>query len=551
MIPSRNATFDGKSGRPGRARGALALAALAAAGAAAGCRPDAPTGAVVRLALSNDPPELDSAKATDVVSGLVLGHVNEGLANYGPSGELVPAVATSWELRERGSTFRLRREARWSDGRPVTAHDFVFAWRTVVDPKTASEYAFIMFPVKNAEAINAGKLPPQALGVKALDDHTLEVEYERPCAYFLGLTAFKTYLPLREDFYRARAGRYGVSPSDMLYNGPFMLTRWDRGAAITLEKNPRYWDAARIRIDRIDIPYFTTDPNAVINLFKDGNIDYLPGLGRDSIKRAQVERFRMKSFDEGTLFYVDFNHREGRPTANVHLRRAIQLVFDGPQYVSKVVGVPGSRPGTSLIPHWMKGLEAPFRTEYPVPAVRPDPEAARRELERAKRDLGGRIPELVWLTDDGPGASREAEYFQWLLKRHLGIDLRIDKQVFQQRLARMTAGDFDLVAAGWGPDYADPMTYADLWTSWNENNRGRWKSARYDALIREALATADPRRRLDAMAEAERIALEEVAVLPLYERATVYAESKRVRGVLRRRFGTDPDFTYAHVVEER
>lgn len=535
-----------------RARAALALAALAFAAAGAGCRPEAPQGAVIRYAFSNDPPELDSAKATDVLSGFVLGHVNEGLTNYGPAGNIIPAVATSWELRERGSTFQLRKDARWSDGRTVTAHDFVFAWRTVVDPKTASEYAFIMYPVKNAEAINGGKLPPTALGVKALDDHTLEVEYERPCAYFLGLTAFKTYLPLREDFYRSRAGRYGAGPSDMLYNGPFMLTRWDRGAALTMDKNPRYWDAARIKIDRIDIPYFTNDPNATINLFKDGKIDYLPGLGRDNIKRAQVERFRMKSFDEGTLYYVEFNHREGRPTRNVHLRRAIRLVYDGPQYVSKVYGVPGTRPGTRLIPHWVKGLDGPFYQEHPVPPARPDLEEAKRELALAKQELGGTIPELVWLTGDGPGlAQREAEYFQWLLQTRLGIRIRIDKQVFQQRLARMTTGEFDLVSAGWGPDYDDAMTFADLWTSWNENNRGRWKDARYDALIREALATADPRRRLDALGEAERIALDEVVVLPLYETASVYTEAKRVRGVLRRRFGTDPDFTYASVVEER
>ena len=226
-------------------------------------------------------------------------------------------------------------------------------------------------------------------------------------------------------------------------------------------------------------------------------------------------------------------------------------MFDGPQYVPKVIGVPGSRPGTRLIPHWAKGLDGPFHREHPVPPVRPDLERARRELELAKRELGGKIPELVWLTGDTPASSRDAEYFQWVLEQRLGLRIRIDKQVFQQRLARMTSGDFDLVAAGWGPDYDDPMTFADLWTSWNENNRGRWKNARYDELIHEALETADPRRRLEAMAEAERIALDEVVVLPTVEAASVYAESRRVRGILRRRFGTDPDFTYASVVEER
>jgi len=534
--------------RCGAALTALALAG--GAGALGGCRPSAPPGAIVRWVLSNDPPELDSAKATDVLSGFVLGHVNEGLTDYGPNGDVTPAVATTWELREGGATFHLRRDALWSDGRPVRAQDFVFAWRTVVDPATASEYAFIMYPVKNAEAINRGKLKPDALGVKALDDRTLEVEFERPCAYFLGLTAFKTFFPLREDFYRARPGRYGASPEDMLYNGPFVLARWDRGAALVMQKNPRYWNAARIRIDRIEVPYFTSDPNAVINLFKDGKIDYLDGFGRDSIKRAQVERFRMKSYDEGTLYYIEFNKRPGRPTANLHLRKAIQLAFDPREYISKIVGVPGTRAGSSLIPHWVPGLERSFNEEYPVPPQKPDLEAARRELELARKELGGTIPLLVWLTGDGPGSQREGEYFQGLLKTRLGLDLRIDQQVFQQRLARMTSGEFDMVAAGWGPDYADAMTFADLWTSWNENNRGKYSNPRYDALIREALATADPRRRLDAMAEAQRIALDDVAVLPLFERAVVYAESRRVHGILRRRIGTDPDFTYATVVAE-
>lgn len=539
-------------GSVGSGWGAARWLALAVAVAVvAACRGEQRAPGTIYYVLSNDPPELDSAKATDVLSGFVLGHVNEGLTDYGPGGDIVPAVASSWELREQGSTFHLRADARWSDGRPVTAADFVFAWRTVVDPATASEYAFIMYPVKNGEAINRGKLKPEALGVRAVDDHTLEIEYERPCAYFLGLTAFKTYFPLREDFYRAHKGRYAATPEDMLYNGPFVLTRWDHGAAMVMEKNPLYWNAARIHVQRIAIPYFTNDGNAIINLFKDGKIDLLDGLGRDSIKRAQVERFRMKSFDQGTLFYVEFNKRPGRATANLHLRKAIQLVYNGPEFVSKVIGVPGTKPGRYLIPRWVPGLERPFDEEYPVAPVHPDLEAARRELELARQELGGSIPELVWLTGDGPGSQREGEYFQWLLKARLGLKVTINQQVFAQRLARMTSGDFDMVSAGWGPDYDDAMTFADLWTSWNENNRGKYSNPRYDALIRDALATPDPRRRLDDMAAAERIALDDVAVLPLYEQATVYAESRWVHGILRRRFGTDPDFTYATVSEVR
>ncbi len=517
-----------------------------ALGCSSGEPPRATGQKVLRLAFAEEPPQLDSTRATDQVSNFVLGHIMEGLTRYGRNSEIVPGVAERWELGERRAVFHLRAEARWADGRPVTARDFVFAWRTAVDPKTASEYAFILYPVKNAEAINSGKLPTSALGVRAKDDRTLEIDLERPTGIFLGLTAFPTYLPLREDFYRARPGRYAADAQDLLSNGPFVLTRWVHAASLTFEKNPHYWAAASVGVDRIEVPYFTQDPSTRYNLFKDGKID-MTGLDRELLGRAQADRYKMKSFAAGSVFYAEFNHRPGRPTANYHLRKAIQLVFDPREYVSKVVGVPGWRPGAGLIPQWVPGVEKPFRKEHPVEPVRPDLDEARRQLEAARNELGGSIPPLVWLTGDDPFTARESEYFQYLLSSRLGIILKIDKQTFKQRLAKMTEGDFDLVAAGWGPDYADAMTFADLFASWNENNRGRWRNARYDALIREAQATADQKVRMAAMADAERILLDDVAVLLKSEAASVYVHNPRVTGIVRHVVGTDPDYTHARI----
>jgi oligopeptide transport system substrate-binding protein len=400
--------------------------------------------------------------------------------------------------------------------------------------------------VKNAEAVNGGKLPTSALGVRARDDRTLEVELERPTGYFLGLTAFATYLPVREDFYRARPGRYAADAGDLLSNGPFILTSWIHAASLTLERNALYWDAARVQIDRIEVPYFTGDPSTRYNLFKDGKIDQT-GLDKDLLGRAQADRFKMKSFTAGSVFYAEFNHRPGRVTSNLHLRRAIRLVFDPSEYVSKVIGIPGTRPGLSLIPSWVPGVERPFRKEYPLTPVRPDLDEARRELELARAELGGKVPPLSWLTQDDPFTAREAEYFQYLLSSRLGVALKIDKQTFKQRLAKMTSGDFDIVSAGWGPDYADAMTFADLFASWNENNRGRWRNERFDALIRKAQATVEPRARMDAMAEAERILLDEVAILPKSEAGSIYLVSPRLTGVVRHVVGPDPDYTQARL----
>jgi oligopeptide transport system substrate-binding protein len=530
---------------------AAAIALAAALAFAAACSRGEPAraakgGQVLHLLLGEEPPQLDSTRATDSASIFVLGHVMEGLTRYGEGGSIVPGVAERWELGERSARFWLRADARWSDGVPVRARDFAFAWRTAVDPKTASEYAFILFPVKNAEAIVAGKLPPAALGVRAIDDRTLEVDLEKPTAYFLALTAFATYLPVREDFYAPRRARYAADAKDLLTNGPFVLTRWVHGASLVFEKNRHYWDARSVALDRIEVPYITQDSTTRYNLFKDGKID-VAGLDREQLGLAQADRFRMRSHAAGAVWFLEFNHREGRATRNVHLRRAIRLVFDPVEYVSKVIGVPSVKPTWTLIPRWVHGAEQPFRKEFPRTPTRPDLDAARRELEQARRELGGTIPPLDFLSDDGPQSARQAEYLQYLLSSRLGIRLRIDKQTFKQRLAKMSSGDFDVVAAGWGPDYPDAMTFADLYASWNENNRGKWSSAPFDALIRKAQATADQRVRMPAMAEAERLLLDDVAILPMAEAGSVYLQSPRLSGVVRSVVGTDPDFTRARL----
>lgn len=512
----------------------------------------AATPKTVSLALQQEPPQLNSTKATDQQSFFVLGHLMEGLLRNGKSaGEYVPGVAEKWQVDDKGATFNLRRGAKWADGKPVTAKDFVFAWRLVVDPKNASEYAFIMYPVKNAEKINQGKAALTELGVKAVDDHTLKVEFEKPCGYFLGLTAFSTYYPVREDFYELRKDRYGADAKDLLANGPYTLTKWVHGAELMLEKNPSYWNASAIQIDRIAVPYITPDNMAQFNFFKDKKTDLIERLNKDDLPRAQAEKFKLQSYNDGSVWYMEFNFRKGRVVRNKALRKAIQNVvaLNMAEYVNKIVGIPGTKPGSTLVPSWVRGAKDAFRREYPFVAPKGSLAEAKQLIEQAKKELGGAIPPLVWLTGDTNFSGREAEYFQGLLSRTLGLQLKIDKQIFKQRLAKMLSGDFDIVSAGWGPDFADPMTFAELKASWNENNRGKWENAEYDKHIRAAQSTSDQARRMKSMAEAEKIALEELAILPLYERTVMYLISDRVKNVKRNPIGPDPDFTYASIKE--
>ncbi|HEY5680160.1 MAG TPA: peptide ABC transporter substrate-binding protein [Pseudomonadales bacterium] len=503
----------------------------------------------VTLFLREEPPQLNSSLATDMVSGMVLGHVMEGLLRYDEHNRLVPGMAERWEIDANGAIFHLRSDAVWSDGAPVTAHDFVFAWQLALDPANASQYAFILYPVKNGRAIAEAKLPVSQLGARAVDDRTLEVTFERPVAYFDKLVAFPTYYPIRRDFYEATKGRYGADAHTLLYNGPFRMTRWVHGAHVRLEKNPTYWDEERIRIEVLDFPYITSDANATLNLFKDNKVAYA-GLLAENLNDAMEQRWHIKRFMDGSVFFIEFNFRDGRVTANTNLRKAMQHAVDPAELVYKVTKLPGYIPGESLFPVWLRGVNGYFRQEYPAPKTIKDVVKAREYLQAAKRELGmEQIPPLVLLSGDNPVSNIQSEYFQQVFKQTLGLDIRIDKQIFKQRLAKMTSGDFDMVLAGWGPDYDDPLTFGDLFASWNLNNRGRYSNPELDRQVAIAEESLDPKTRMDAFGEIQRILHDDVVILINYEPGTTYVVNPDLGGLVRRSVGPDPDFTNAYIVE--
>lgn len=512
----------------------------------------------ITIALQAEPPNLNSLVTSDQISSFVLSHVMEGLLQYDQHGQLAAGVAERWQLRADGATFWLRSDARWSDGKPVTAADFIFAWRTALAPTTGSPYAAALFPIKNAERINRGELPLSQLGARAVSANKIEVEFERPCPYFLGLTAFFTYYPVREDFYRQHGERYGADASDLLYNGAFTLTRWVHGAHLTLTRNPSYWDRARVHLQQIDVPYFTGDANALFNLYKNGSIA-LAQLEPETLSDVLERGFPVKQFNTGSMYYWEFNLRSGRLTANKTFRRALQALFDPQLLVNKIVGIPGVRAADSLFPRTIvipknnaeKNNERAFVDVYP-PAVPPRGLVrARALLEQARRELGlVKFPPLVLLAGDSPRAQKESEYFQQLLSAGLGLQVRIDKQIFKQRIEKMQRGDFDIAAAAWGPDYDDPMTFGDLLASWNENNRGRYNNPEYDHWVSVAQNTADPALRLQAFVEMQRLMLTDVPLLMAYENTQIYVQHPQLRGVNRSIFGGDPNFHFAEIIPE-
>ncbi len=503
----------------------------------------------ITLALTQEPPQLNSMKATDQVSSLVLGHVMEGLLTYDRRGRIIPGVAEKWEFDSKGGTFWLRKNARWSDGKPVTADDFLFAWQTALKPETASEYSFIFYSIGNAEAINKGTQSPETLAVTAIDEYTLRVEFETPIGYFDKLAAYTTFFPVRRDFFESRGDSYGADAKDLLYNGPFRMTEWTHSASLKMVKNEHYWDRDNIHLNAINADYIIEDSRARLNLYIDGKIIHTR-LDGETYKDALTQRQRIRSFTTGSVFYLEYNFREGRVTTNRNLRKAIQHVFDPEEFVNKVLATPGNLPGRSLFPVWLGGVEDKFRREYKAEEPKIDLALAREYLEKAKKDLGvTEIPPLVLLAGNSPTSAKQAEYMQGVLKEKLDIDIKIDIQTFKQRLAKMTSGDFDIVAAGWGPDFDDIMTFGDLFASWNLNNRGRYNNPEFDRLVRIGMTSTDPKTRMDAMGGLQKILTEDAVIIPQYEQGVIYLMHPKVKGVVRRVVGADPDFRRARVVK--
>lgn len=501
----------------------------------------------ITIALREEPPQLDAGRATDGASFIVLSHVFEGLIAYDEEARLTPGVAERWEIRDDGATFWLRDNARWSDGQRVTAHDFEFAWKRAIDPATASEYSFIFYSLKNAEAINTGQLPTEMLGVRAVNDRLLEVEFEQPTPYFDKLVAFVSYFPVREDFYESTNGRFGADADELLYNGPYMLTEWVHSASMTWKKNPYYWNDKRGFLDEIRVAYITADTNAKLNLFKDGQIADTH-LESPMLPSAMAERWQIDRAMDGTVFFMVFNHRPGRVTDNLNLRKALLYAQDSNELVYKALKDAAFLPAESLFPVWVQGVEDKFREEYPAPKHQMNLEKARHHLELAKQELGlEEIPPLVLLVDAQPVSQLASAYYQELYRDRLGLEVRIDTQIFKQRLAKMSAGEFDLAVAGWSPDYDDALTYGEFFASWNMQNRGRYNDPDMDADVRIAQTSLNQQERMDAFGRIQQLVYDDVTMIPMYERGWSFVVDPRLKGFRRRSVGPEIDYNYAYI----
>ena len=493
------------------------------------------SGQTLKAQLDVEVASMDPQIATDGASFEVIADVTEGLYSVDKAGSPILAIAKDAKKSTDGLsyTFTLK-DAKWSNGTPVTAKDFVFAWRRLVDPKTASEYAFIagVAGIKNADDIAAGKKKIEELGVTAKDDKTLVVELSHPVSFFESLMAFPSFLPVNEDFFKQAGDKFATSPETILSNGPFKIKSYEPAAtSIALEKNSTYWDAAAVKLGGIQYQVIKEAQQAMLS-YKNGDVDVA------NLQGEQVEQFKadpeFHTNPEGYLWYISPNTKVAG-LENVNLRKALALSYDKKAIVNNILK-DGSTTADFAIPALLStGPDGKDFRATTGTYLSTDKAKAVDYFNKAKQELGKSSFTYTLIVEDTESAQNVAQFIQSEIQNTLkGVTIKLETMPKKNRLDRMRKGQYDLGLTRWGPDYADPMTYLDMWITGASNNSGKWSNAEYDAIIKSAKEgelSLDPTKRWEALKKAEGIVMDQAVILPVYQKGSAVMIKKNVSGI--------------------
>ena len=484
---------------------------------------------------------LDPQQATDGTSFEVMANYTDGLTQMDDSGAAIAAVAESWETSDDGLTwtFHLRKDAKWSNGTPVTAKDFVFGWQRAVDPDVASEYAYMLSDIgqiKNAAEIIDGTKDKSELGVTAVDDNTLQVELNAPVSYFLSLMYFPTFYPVNEEFFNTCPDTYGTSPETTLSNGAFVLDSYEPAATeIHLTKNADYYDADKIKLAGIDYQVIQDSQQSLLS-YQSGDLD-MTLLNGDQVDQVKDDP-AFKAVGAGYLWYVTPNISAVPELANDNIRKALTFAIDRTAICEDVLK-DGSKPTYTAVP--MDFAAGPDGSDFSADQTKfqdvcaDDTAKAAEYWQKGLDELGITSLTLDMKVDADDAPQKVATVLQEQWQTALpGLTITLTVEPKKQRVQDLQDGNYQLGLTRWGPDYADPMTYLGMWTTGCSNNYGLWSSTDYDDIIAKCttgdLAT-DPEGRWSAMYDAEKIVMDQSVIFPLYTQCNAEMLSTNVTGV--------------------
>lgn len=501
--------------------------------------------------LSTNVMSLDTNLATDGESFEVIADCIDGLMQMDADGAAVPAIAESYDLSEDGKTYTFHlRDAQWSNGTPVTADDFVFAWRRIC--QEAGEYAYMFDTsvgcVKGADAIIYDGADPATLGVSAADEKTLVVELEVPVSFFPSLMYFPTFYPINEEFYTSlEAGTYGTSPETFLSNGAFVLEDYTPGTAtLSVKKNENYWDADRVQLAGIKYQVVGSSDNA-LTAFKTGALDVVTIAGNQvaSAEKDASLADKLKVTGAGYMWYVSFsqteNNAQGGMLANANLRLAISNAIDREALVEDYV-MDGSLDTYTAVPPQFAassttGEDFSADQEKFAEYCGWNPDKAVEYFNAAVEELGTDTFTftMIYGNNEGDEVAKVAQAIKSQVEETLpGITLNLQPMTKAERLDKMQNDNYDVALTRWGPDYADPMTYLGMWITNNSNNYGFWSNAEYDQIIADCTTGAyisDYDARWAALYDAETLVMQEAVIAPLYTKSNANLITSGVEGI--------------------
>jgi oligopeptide transport system substrate-binding protein len=507
---------------------ALLLAVFSLAAITAGCGgKTASTDQVLRYVLEAEPATLDPAKSTGIPESLVELQIFEGLTRLDAKDQAVPGVAEKWDVSPDGMkyTFHLRTDAKWSNGDPVTAKDFEFSWKRALAPETASENAYMLFPLKNAEAYNGKKATADQVGVKAINDTTLEVTLEKPTAYFLSLAAFHAFYPLPEKVVTANPDNWASEVSTLIGNGPFKLSVWEHNSKMEFVKNDKYWDTKAVKLTKMEWPVSDSQTTRLA-LIENNQADMMVEPPTPDYDRLTQSSLLKVSPYLGEYYYV-FNTTKA-PFDNPKVRKAFSMAINREALVKNVIKG-GKKPAYAWV---SPGLINPatnkdFREEGGN-LVTEDLTAAKQLLAEAGYPDGKGLPPITILYSTSELHKSIAEAIQEMWKKNLGINVDLTNQETKVFLASRHQGSFQIARASWIGDYADPMTFIDVFR--DPDNDAKYNNPAYNKLVAQAQSTNDQKIRMQIMHDAEKLLLEEAVVIPIYYTTQPYIAKPYVKG---------------------
>lgn len=476
----------------------------------------------LNIRINSEPPTLDWNLATDIVSGNLIDNMMEGLAGYDADMKPKPALAESWSVSKDGKTYtyKLRKGVVWSDGVPLKAQHFVDSWLRLINPKTAAEYAYFLFDIKNAKEFNEGKITdPSLVGVLAKDDNTLVVTLKQAASYFPTIPANMVTYPIRKELVEKHGSEW-TKPENIKTLGPYLLSEWKHDSRITLTTNPKFY-GRKPKIEKINGMIVLEDTTAV-TLFETGKVQFV-----NRVPPLDVPRLRKNPAFQNLPSYevVGFQFNVSKkPFDNPKVRQAFSLAIDREEIAKLLKG--GQTATTNWIPQGLPGYDPKVGLHFQL-------EKARKLLAEAGYPEGKGFPAVTLLFSNGDARQILSERMQEMWKKNLGVRVSLQTEDWKVYLKHILVDAPQIFVARWVADYPDPDNFMNLYTSFCGNNNSTWKNKEYDDLIAQGAAERRPAKRLEIYRKAQSLLLEkEAVVMPIYGETMKVLVSPKVSGIV-------------------